>query len=443
MKKILSLLLVLLFTFLCACSAQSKESNQLATKIDGLIEDTKIEWKSEDKVVVSFDEHTVNNIVVNLKKPMSTPIKIFDGDNLIYQQNNNSTYKYCAFAPVKTSSLSIEMESGKSNVKSISVYENDNEPYDDFRVTSYIVADEIQNIDDLKSYTFDTITDVILFSCVNFNTDGEVQYNDSEDISGRKMLKTALKNLKTVIGDRDVNIYVNILGPNADDGIDDWKSQMENKAQKHTKAFKNSTLTSKISDLLEDYNLDGVFFDYEYPIKAKYWKAFSDFIVSLDSELGDKKIGLAMADWDIGLSKDAIQCVDMVEMMEYDLFDDSGDHSSFDTAQKGIQKFIDAGFDSKVLDLGIPFYGRPVDKGEFWYDYSDYSDVLGKYSNKTEIDGNDVYFNSFQLVYDKTALAIDYNIGGVMVFRYACDDLNHKDLSLFTAISQSINDRNN
>ena len=40
-------------------------------------------------------------------------------------------------------------------------------------------------------------------------------------------------------------------------------------------------------------------------------------------------------------------------------------------------------------------------------------------------------------------LAIDYNIGGVMVFRYACDDLNHKDLSLFTAISQSINDRNN
>ena len=74
MKKILSLLLVLLFTFLCACSAQSKESNQLATKIDGLIEDTKIEWKSEDKVVVSFDEHTVNNIVVNLKKPMSTPV---------------------------------------------------------------------------------------------------------------------------------------------------------------------------------------------------------------------------------------------------------------------------------------------------------------------------------------------------------------------------------
>ena len=51
------------------------------------------------------------------------------------------------------------------------------------------------------------------------------------------MMKTALKNLKSVIGDRNVNIYVNILGPDADEGISDWKSQMENKAQKHTKAF--------------------------------------------------------------------------------------------------------------------------------------------------------------------------------------------------------------
>ena len=49
-----------------------------------------------------------------------------------------------------------------------------------------------------------------------------------------------------------------------------------------------------------------------------------------------KKIGLAMSDWDIGISKEAMQCVDMVEMMEYDLFDDYGDHSSFDCAQKGI-----------------------------------------------------------------------------------------------------------
>lgn len=100
-------------------------------------------------------------------------------------------------------------------------------------------------------------------------------------------MKTALKNLKSVIGDRNVNIYVNILGPDADEGISDWKSQMENKAQKHTKAFENDTLATQINDLLNDYNFNGVF-DYEYPIKAKYWKAFSNFLVNLDSEIGGK-----------------------------------------------------------------------------------------------------------------------------------------------------------
>lgn len=441
MKKLLSVLLALMLIFLCACSAQGKEDHQLTSRIDGLIEETKVEWSDDNTATVSFDRHFVNNVVIKLKKAVSSPLKIYNGENMIYEQENNSTYKYCSFSPTESTSLKLELEGGKQNVKSISVYENDNEPDSDFRVTTYILADKIQNIDALKSYTFDTITDVILFSCVNFDSDGELQYNDSEDISGRKMLKTALSNLKSVIGDRDVNIYVNILGPDADDGISDWKSQMENKAQKYTKAFENTELTTQINDLLNEYNLDGVFFDYENPIKAKYWKPYSDFIVSLDSELGDKKIGLAMADWDIGLSKEAMQCVDMVEMMEYDLFDDSGDHSSFDSAQKGIEKFIDAGFDSKVLDLGIPFYGRPVDKGEHWYNYGDYSKVLGKYSNKTEIDGKEAYFNSYQLVYDKTSLAIDYDLGGVMVFRYACDDLNHKDISLFTAINQSINDR--
>lgn len=446
MKKVLSVLLALSLVFLCACSVQDKSGGQLDAKIDGLIENMQVKWDTDDKATVSFDEHTVNNVVVELKKVTASPLKIYlndSDDSLIYEQANNSTYKYCAFKGVNTSSLVISLEGGKDNVKSISVYENQNEPDDDFRVTAYILGDKIQNIDSLKSYTFDTITDVILFSCVNFDSNGNLEYNDNEQLSGKKILKTALSNLRTVIGDRKVNIYINILGPNADDGISDWKSQMENKAQKHTKAFENASLASDISNLLNDYDLDGVFFDYENPIKAKYWKAFSNFIVDLDSELGSKKIGLAMSDWDIGLYKEAVDCVDLVEMMEYDLFDDYGDNSSFDSARKGIEKFLKAGFDSKVLDLGIPFYGRPVDKSENWYNYGDWSKELGKYNNKAIVDGKESYFNSYQLVYDKTSLAIDYNLGGVMSFRYLCDDLENEDLSLFTAMHQAINDRKN
>ena len=89
---------------------------------------------------------------------------------------------------------------------------------------------------------------------------------------------------------------------------------------------------------------------------------------------------------------------------------------------------------NKILSLAITSWKKMANQWRL-------SVVLGKYSNKTEIDGKEAYFNSYQLVYDKTSLAIDYDLGGVMVFRYACDDLNHKDMSLFTAINQSINDR--
>ena len=76
MKKILSVLLTLIFVFLCACSAQGTQDRQLSAHIDGLIEETTIEWKDDNTAVVSFDKHAVNNVAVKLKKAVSSPLKI-------------------------------------------------------------------------------------------------------------------------------------------------------------------------------------------------------------------------------------------------------------------------------------------------------------------------------------------------------------------------------
>ena len=86
-------------------------------------------------------------------------------------------------------------------------------------------------------------------------------------------------------------------------------------------------------------------------------------------------------------------------------------------------------------------YKRKLKRRKIYY--SKNKRILLSKTNKAEIDGKQAYFNSYGLVYDKTSLAIDYELGGVMVFRYGSDDLNHKDMSLFTAINQSINDRKN
>ena len=63
---------------------------------------------------------------------------------------------------------------------------------------------------------------------------------------------------------------------------DDWNKRMDDVGKRHNKAFESGNLENNIKAVLDKYGFDGIFFDYEYPIKSKYWKAFSNFIVSLD-----------------------------------------------------------------------------------------------------------------------------------------------------------------
>lgn len=441
MKKVLSVLLALSIIFLCGCANSSpKKDDNVIAKLGST------SGVNGDTLEMKFDKQKVNTVVIQEKEATECTVTIFDSsDNIIYRQKNATDYKYCAFKTVETEGIKIKIEDSDYDIKSVKAYYDKDKADDDFRVTTYVVADRILDKKNLDSKSFDTITDVILFSCVSFDEKGNVFLNDINKKSGEQVITTALENLKSVIGKRDVNIYVNILGPDADEGIEDWNDQMDNKAKKHTSAFKSGKMEAQIYNIVTKYGFDGVFFDYEFPIKSKHWKPFNKFLVSLDKELPKKVIGLALADWDVKLSKDAINAVDMIEMMQYDLFDDRGDHASLEAAKSGIEKFIDKGIDPKKLDLGVPFYGRPTDKGAFWYDYSQYAEGLGLYENKAYITEQNVeaYFNSYQLIYDKTALAMDYGIGGMMIWHYSCDYFNadHPELSLFGAMNTCIKDR--
>ena len=53
----------------------------------------------------------------------------------------------------------------------------------------------------------------------------------------------------------------------------------------------------------------------------------------------------------------------------------------------------------------------------------------------------DRYYNGWQMVYDKTAYAIDVGLGGVMVWHYGYDLPSADELSLFGAIRQALADR--
>lgn len=300
-----------------------------------------------------------------------------------------------------------------------------------FRVTAYAVGDNFLNASGKPSAHFETVTDVILIGVSSFNEKGEIILSDRFD--------DILANLRLTIGSSPARLYLNLMGPQADGEYPDWESRMDAQSVKHEKAFSSGILEKNISGVLKKYEFDGVFFDYEYPLTEIHWKRFGNFLISLDKLLGDEyKIGCAVSAWNVKITKKAAGVIDMAEIMSYDVWEKDGTHSSEKQAKKDVRKMLLKGFRPEQLDLGIPFYARPVTREAYWYGYSPYAD---------RIDGNGLYhdtdtgltfsFNTCDTVYRKTKYALSAGLGGVMVWHYSCDLPPEDSRSLFNAIKSA------
>ena len=142
---------------------------------------------------------------------------------------------------------------------------------DDFRVTTYIRGDAIMYWGgELYEEDFDIITDAIIFECATFNNKGEVEYEEEK-------MEEVLSKVRSAIGDRDVHLTLNLIGPWGNTASDVWEDQMEAQSEEHNKAFTSGVLEDNILAVLAKYDFDGVHFDYEYPISNKAWKYYNKF----------------------------------------------------------------------------------------------------------------------------------------------------------------------
>lgn len=297
----------------------------------------------------------------------------------------------------------------------------------DFRVTAYIVSDRLNETFDVSN--LDKVTDIILFGNASYDENGKVNLSDSFEAD-----VVFLRNLIT-----NQRIYLNILGPSSQSQSDDWNEQMYDLADRNTSAFESGELENGIKDVLSKYNFDGVVFDYEFPLRKKDWKSFDKFIISLDSVLGDDyKIGMSMVGWNLKQSKQAMEATDFFEIMSYDLWDEDGNHATVDIARDDIKKLEKKGYDKSKLDLGVPFYARPTTKDAYWYDYKNYCDGIdenGLYNDSET--GLTFSFNTYDVIKEKTEIALESGIGGMMVWHYSCDVSADNEKSLFDAIDSA------
>ncbi len=302
-----------------------------------------------------------------------------------------------------------------------------------FRVKSYIVCDRIQDPSSLCSEDFDIITDVILFGVATFDNKGNVTVD-------RKTLETALYNLKTVVGDREIEYTLNFLGPGSTSSSSDWYEQMESMGKEHNKAFRSPKLKKNIIEVLEEYDFDGVHFDYEYPVTNGAWFAYNNFLVSLGSMLGDDyTLNVAASDWCLQYSDLAVEFVDSFELMMYDVFDEEGKHATFDTVATRSQWIKDSNIPLEKITFGLPFYARPTDGDGYWYGYNSYVHLLDENGFYTDENiGKTFWFNTPDVIAQKTQFAIDEGYAGVMIWHYSCDLPSNDDRSLLRAIGQTL-----
>ena len=403
------------------------------------------------------EETTFDTVVIKEKNNQIDKFSIWVEDEngqykSIYQQDRVGEYRYCEIGEYTADSLKICINSSNENqynIKSIDVLNVKDNKNDDFRVTSYLVCQWFYGNENIDAEKMNTLTDIILFGVARFDENGNVYLQDldinGEMVSGEIVFKDIIKNIKET--NPDAKIHCNILGPDGTDSDD--------KEKLHSQAFKknDNALVDNILDLLKEYNFDGIFFDYEYPHKQKSIKDYSDFLVKLDSKLGNYILGAAFSHWSCNISKEAIKVLDRVEIMAYDNMGEYNAHAEFATVggAMAVKDFMKRGYNLSKCDLGLPFYGRTHGGEEAWPSYAQIAGDLenNPYKNtiaKSYLTGDTsgevtTSFNGVQMIKDKTAYANDFGLGGVMVWHYTCDVDYESDLSLFKAIQTSLETR--
>ncbi len=406
-------------------------------------------WKSgkDNGAYIEIDFGKLTEIDTVVLTELTDNVKLFKiyamTDNAyesIYEQDRIMTYRLCDLDSTLTDKIKIEFTEIYDEVKigSVQVY-NEKRQDENFRVTDYATlayfANHLFDADYFEDY-FEVTTDIILFSAVHLDKQGNIVFSDGEEL-----FSEIVEKVKKSIGDKDVNLWCTVL----------FQLQSDNPKKDNNDYIRDflnnnmNTITQKLKAFAEKYALDGIDFDWEHPTELDQFSAYNKLITETAEFT---KVSVACSTWNFLFSNKAIRAVDHFNVMSYDIFDSRGNHSNiYDGGRASIEKMIGLGVPKDKIFLGIPSYCRPVNADGYWGSYNSHPE-LGKYGNKVEdeiyyIDGEmrtqDVYFNSYTDFRDKTALSLQFGCGGVMIFNMHSDIPFEEENSLHKGVYDALN----
>ncbi|MEG0546431.1 MAG: glycoside hydrolase family 18 protein [Oscillospiraceae bacterium] len=396
---------------------------------------------------IDFDKPTTVNLITLFEKGENiTDFEIYaetDGTlKKVYKQNRISDFRVCAIPEMLVTKIRIIVlgtRSGTFDEIKAFVY-NLPKKERSFRKTAYLTTESYENVDVslIKHYTnFNLIGGVK----VDVKS-GEINYSEVEIDGVKCSARVKLEGAMELV--RKNNPTADIVVTLFSDG-----SFMD--------MMKNPNTIGSIKNFLDEFNLNGISFDWEYPKNGIEWRAFDKFIINLKAAIGEKTLTLALASWiRYNFSKKALDSIDVAEVMTYDNMqrDIDGHHSEFYIdGPNAIYHFVDKGFKLSQLNLGLPYYARPVDGTGYWKNYKDEVSQMDRFTNVVHGDYEDLdwkqktitvkdrFYNGCQMVEDKTAFCIYSGVGGIMVWHIGTDVPDSHELCLSKTVTDTVNSR--
>jgi len=202
-----------------------------------------------------------------------------------------------------------------------------------------------------------------------------------------------------------VKVMISVGGWN-DGNTDNFEAMAGN-------ATNRNTFVQAMINFVNQYNLDGIDMDWEYPRSGQSATNYLTLMTTLSNEMhsrGKLLTAAVVGDGGSSILNGVFNVVDFLNLMAYDYNDFQ--HSTFAHAQQSMNYWLGRGLPKSKCVLGVPFYGRPGSIS--------YADLLARGANPFNDTYNGIGYNGITTIKNKTNLAFD-NGGGIMFWELSND----------------------
>ena len=203
-----------------------------------------------------------------------------------------------------------------------------------------------------------------------------------------------------------------------------WDAQFEELA---ASPETRSAFVQNLKALVDEFQLDGVDVDWEYPDAGQSSQNFLALIKELRAAMPDKLLTTAVVSYGdehgLGVSNESFELFDFVNIMTYD----GPDHGTMEQFEKGLSYWSERGLPREKLVMGAPFYGDP----DMPYFKIVQADPGAAQTDTFDYYGTTYHYNGIPTLQTKTRIAMD-KAGGMMF--WALDHDAQGELSLVNAI---------